>query len=236
MAPQTPKTSDATVTRLSVTRRDPQGSRAARRLRRSGRVPGVLYGGGEEPVSFDVEARELRHALAGEGALLELSVDGAPATPAVLKELQRNPVRGETVHLDLLRVRLDRAIQAVVALELLGADDSPGVKQGGVLEQITRELNIEALPSAIPSSITHDISAMEIGETLTLDAVSAPQGVSLLDDPEETVIATITPPRLQTETVAEPETETELVGEKGAAESAEGESGEGADEASSSEE
>ncbi|MHB8491798.1 MAG: 50S ribosomal protein L25 [Solirubrobacteraceae bacterium] len=232
---QTRTTSNTTVTRLNVTRRDPQGSRSARRLRRSGRVPGVLYGGGEQPVSFDAEARELRHALAGEGALLELSVDGAQATPAVLKERQRNPVRGETVHLDLLRVRLDKPIQAVVILELLGADDSPGVKQGGVLEQITRELNIEALPTAIPSSITHDISAMDIGDTLTLAAVSAPEGVSLLDDPEETVLATITPPRLQAEAVAEPETETELVGEKGAAEAAEGESGEGSGDASSEE-
>jgi large subunit ribosomal protein L25 len=223
-------------TRLSVTSREPQGSRAARRLRRTGRVPGVLYGGGKEPVSFDVEARELRLALAGGSALLDLSIDGAEPTPAVLKEVQRNPVRGETVHLDLLRVRLDRPIQAVVPLELLGAEDSPGVKEGGVLEQITRELNIEALPTAIPPSIAHEISEMQIGDTLTLSAVSAPEGVTLLDDPEETVVATLTPPRLQTEAAAEPETETELVGERGEEEGAaeaEGEGG-GADEGAGS--
>jgi len=212
MAPS--QTQSPGSTRLSVTSRQPQGSRAVRRLRRTGRVPGVLYGGGKEPVSFDVEARELRHVLAGGGALLDLSVDGADPTPAVLKEIQRHPVRGETVHLDLLRVRLDRPIQSVVPLELQGAEDSPGVKEGGVLEQITRELNIEALPTAIPPSITHEISEMQIGDTLTLSEISPPEGVTLLDDLEETVVATLTPPRLQTETVAEPETETEVVGER----------------------
>ncbi len=144
------------------------GSRAARRLRRGGRVPGVLYGGDGDPVSFDVDARELRLALARSGAVLDLSVDGAKATPVVLKEAQRDPVRGETVHVDLLRVRLDKAIHAVVPLELTGAEDAPGVKEGGVLEQITRELNVEALPTAIPESIVHDVGEMQIGDTIAL--------------------------------------------------------------------
>src|SRR6478752_9614763 len=122
-------------TKLEVRSRDAQGSRAARRLRRTGRVPGVVYGGGGEAVGFDVDARELRLALAGSGAVLDLSVDGAKATPVVLKEAQRDPVRGQTVHIDLLRVRLDEAIHAVVPLELSGVDDAPGVKEGGVLEQ-----------------------------------------------------------------------------------------------------
>jgi large subunit ribosomal protein L25 len=161
-------------TKLSVSSRDAAGSRAARRLRRSGRVPGVLYGGGGESLGFDADARELRHALAASGAVLDLSIDGGKATPVVLKEAQRHPVRGETVHVDLLRVRLDEAISAVVALELTGVDDAPGVKQGGILEQITRELNVEALPTAIPESIVHDVSAMEIGETITLSALTAP--------------------------------------------------------------
>ena len=139
-----------TSTKLDVTSRAAEGSRAARRLRRSGRVPGVLYGGGGESVGFDVDARELRLALASSGAVLDLSIDGEKATPVVLKEAQRDPVRGETVHVDLLRVRLDEAIHAVVPLELTGAEDAPGVKEGGVLEQITRELNVEALPTAIP--------------------------------------------------------------------------------------
>ena len=204
---------DSATTQLQVKRRDPNGSRGARRLRRSSRVPGVLYGGGDEPLSFDVDARELRHALAGSGAVLDLSIDGAKATPVVLKEAQRHPVRGETVHIDLLRVRLDQAISAVVPVELSGVDDAPGVKEGGVLETITRELNIEALPTAIPEAIVYDIGELQIGETVMLAAILAPAGVTILDDPQETVIATLTAPRLQAEAETEIESETELVGE-----------------------
>jgi large subunit ribosomal protein L25 len=208
----------ATATQLAVKSRAADGSRAARRLRHSGRVPGVLYGGDAEALSFDVDARELRLALAQSGAVLDLSIDGGAATPVVLKETQRHPVRGETVHVDLLRVRLDRAIHAVVPVELAGVEHSPGVREGGVLEQITRELNVEALPTAIPEAIVHDVSELQIGDTVTLSAVSAPEGVTLLDDLEETVLATLTAPRLQTEAETEIEGETEVVGEGGAAE------------------
>lgn len=202
----------STTTKLNVRSREAGGSRAARRLRRTGRVPGVVYGGGDESLSFDADARELRLALAGAGAVLDLSVDGGKATPVVLKEAQRDPVRGETVHIDLLRVRLDQAIHAVVTLELTGVDDAPGVKEGGVLEQIVREVNVEALPTAIPESIAHPIGDMQIGDTITLASVAIPEGVTLLDD-GESVIATLSPPRLQTEAEEEIEAETELVGE-----------------------
>jgi large subunit ribosomal protein L25 len=225
-------TSKAETTKLDVSSRDAGGSRTARRLRRSGRVPGVLYGGAGEPVSFDTDARELRLALASAGAVLDLSVDGKKATPVVLKEAQRDPVRGQTIHVDLLRVRLDEAIHAVVPLELAGVEDAPGVKEGGVLEQIIRELNVEALPTAIPESIVHEVGEMEIGETIGLSAVSIPDGVTLLDDVEDAVVATLSPPRLQVEAEEEIEAETELVGEDGEpvegaeAEGAEGSSGE----------
>jgi large subunit ribosomal protein L25 len=202
---------ETTSTKLNVRRRAAGGSRAARRLRRAERVPGVVYGGGGEPVGFDADARELRLALASTGAVLDLSIDGEKATPVVLKEAQRDPVRGAMMHVDLLRVRLDEAISAVVPLELAGTEDAPGVKEGGVLEQITRELNVEALPTAIPESIVHEIGEMQIGETISLAAVSMPEGVTLLDDVEETVVATLSPPRLQVE--EEVEAETELVGE-----------------------
>src|SRR2546421_1407702 len=203
----------STTTRLDVSRREPGGSRAARRLRRSGRVPGVLYGGADESIGFDVDARELRVALASSGAVLDLSVDGETATPVVLKEAQRDPVRGQTIHVDLLRVRLDEAIHATVPLELTGVEDAPGVKEGGVLEQIMRELNVEALPTAIPESISYAVGEMQIGDTIGLAAVAMPEGVTLLDDVEEVVIATLSPPRLQIEEEEEVEAETELVGE-----------------------
>ncbi len=202
------------TTKLTIATREPEGSRATRRLRRSGRVPGILYGGDDAPITFSVDARELRHALAARGAVLEIS-DGESAEPAILKSAQYHPVRGETMHVDLLRVNLKVAIHAVVALELTGGDEAPGVKEGGVLEQITRELNIEALPAEIPESILHDVSAMQINDTVTLAEITVPDGITLLDDPQETTVATLTPPRLETEG-DEIESETELVGESGA--------------------
>src|SRR4051812_4835265 len=197
------------ATRLNASLRETAGSRAIRRLRRAGRVPGVLYGGTGEPVPFDVDARELRHALHAAGAVLEVALDGE-TTPAVLKDAQRHPVRGDTMHIDLLRVRLDVAIHATVVLDLVGVDEAPGVKEGGVLEQIARELNVEALPGDIPETISFDASGLEAGATVTLEQITAPPKVKLLDEPE-TVVATITAPRLEVETEEEIETETEGV-------------------------
>jgi large subunit ribosomal protein L25 len=225
----------ATTTALSVAQRDPAGSRAVRRLRRTGQVPGVVYGGGEPPVAFQVDGRELRLALAHAGAVFDLSIDGAGSAPVVVKELTRHPVHGQTVHIDFLRVRLDEAIQATVVLELTGTEDAPGVKEGGVLEHVTRELTVEALPTEIPDSLQHDVSEMVIGDTLTLEALSAPEGVKLIDDPD-TVIATLSPPRLQVEEEPGIEEETELVEGEAPAEAAAAAGEESAGEAESSDE
>jgi large subunit ribosomal protein L25 len=202
-------------TRLDVSGREPSGSRAVRRLRRDGLVPGVLYGGAGEAVTFAVDARVLRHALAARGAVLEVAIDGGPPTPAVLKDQQRDVVRGQTVHVDLVRVRLDRPIEASVLIELVGAESAPGVREGGVLEQITHEVAVEALPTAIPESIVYDVSELEIGDTVLLEAIAVPPGVTLLGDLQEVVIATLSPPRLRTDAELELELETELVGEAG---------------------
>jgi large subunit ribosomal protein L25 len=197
---------------LTVARRNPAGSREARRLRRTGCIPGVVYGVGAEPVPFQVNVRELRLALAHSGAVLNLSVDGQPAAPVVVKELTRHPVSGDALHIDLLRVRLDKPIQATVALELVGAEEAPGAREGGVLEHITREVTVEALPNDIPDVIEQDVSEMQINDTVMLEAVRAPANVTILGDPE-TVVATLTPPRLQVEDEPEIEEETEVVGE-----------------------
>jgi large subunit ribosomal protein L25 len=201
------------TTKLEVTSRTPEGSRAVRRLRRSGRVPGIIYGGGDDPVSFDVDARDLRLALASSGAVIDVTVDGSSALSVVLKDAQRHPVRGETVHIDLLRVRLDQPIEAVVPLELTGVDDAPGVRlAGGILEHVIREVTISALPNSIPEMLTHDVSELEIGDTVTLSAVVAPAGVTIVDDPEETIVI-LSAPRLQSESSDEIESETERVGD-----------------------
>jgi large subunit ribosomal protein L25 len=200
------------TTKLDVHAREASHSRENRRLRRAGQVPGVLYGGGEGPVSFAVAERELRHALAGKGAVLELSIDGGSSTPAVLKDAQRHPVRGELMHVDLLRVDLNQPIQATVAVELTGADQAPGVVEGGILEHVTRELTIEALPTDIPETIPVDVSGLEINASLGLGDVTPPKGVTLLDDPETTTIASITLPTAEP-VEEEIETEVGVVGE-----------------------
>jgi large subunit ribosomal protein L25 len=214
------------TTALAVSARAVEGSRATRRLRRQGLVPGVIYGGGEDPQTFAVDARILRNTLAHSGAVIEISLDGGKGTPVIVKDLQRHPVRGEAIHVDLLRVRMDQPIHATVALEFTGAQEAPGVVEGGIFNQELRELNIEALPGDIPDSIAYDVSSLEMNATLTLEVLTAPSGVTLLDD-TETVIATITPPTLEP-VEEEIETETALVGEDGERiEAPEGEEGGG---------
>ena len=209
-------------TKLQLTARAPEGSRATRRLRRTGEVPGVIYGGDAEPSHFAVDARILRNTLARSGAILDVTIDSGKATPVLVKDVQRHPVRGEIMHVDFLRVNMNETIQTTVVLELLGADEAPGVDQGGVLSQETRELNIEALPGDIPDTIQHDVSGMEMNATLYLSELTAPDGITFLDDLEETLVATITPPTLEP-VEDEIETETALVGEGGeAAESEQG--------------
>jgi large subunit ribosomal protein L25 len=207
------------TTTLDLSTRAAEGSRSARRLRRTGQVPGVIYGGDDEPQLFAVDARILRNTLAHAGAILEVTIDGGGAMPVLVKDVQRHPVRGEAVHVDLLRVRMDEAIHTTVTIELVGADVAPGVVQGGVLSQGVVELNIEALPGDIPDTLVLDVSGLELNHTATLAALTPPRGVTLLDDPD-TVLATITPPSQET-TEDEIETETERVGDATADEAAE---------------
>src|SRR5919206_987584 len=212
--------------KLVVEERPERGSRAVRRLRRDGYVPGVVYGGGNgDSTPFKVGARDLRTALLGGSAVLDLSLDGGKELPVIVKDQQHHPVRDEILHLDLLQVRLDEKIQSTVAVELEGVEESPGAKEGGVVEHVTRELNIEALPTDIPERIVVDVSGMEAAATMHLSEVSAPAGVTFLDDPEETIIATVTIPTEEPE--PEVEEETELVGEE--AEAVEGEEAEAAE-------
>ncbi|HEX6714091.1 MAG TPA: 50S ribosomal protein L25 [Thermoleophilaceae bacterium] len=209
---------------IDVEKREEFGSRTSRRLRKSGRVPGVVYGGtGGECVNFSADARELRRVLVGAGALIDLNV-GGETKPVIVKDTQLHPVRGELLHIDFLQVRLDEKIQTTVPLHVEGQEEAPGIKEGGVLEVPTHQLNIEALPTEIPEQITADVSGLGMTETMHLSALTPPAGVTFLDDPEETIIATIVIPAEEPE---EPELEEEVegVGEEGEAE--EGAEGEG---------
>ena len=203
----------ATTTKLDVTTRAADGSRAARRLRRSGRVPGVLYGGGgsrwaSTPTRASCASRSRARAPCSTWRRRrESRRRWCSRRPSAIR------CAGRPCTSTCCGCALTRRFSAVVPLELTGVDEAPGVKEGGVLEQITRELNVEALPTAIPESIVHEVGEMQIGETIGLAAIACPAGVTLLDDVEEMVVATLSPPRLQAEVEEEIEAETELVGE-----------------------
>src|SRR3712207_2931505 len=206
---------------LKAQERSEFGSRTSRRLRRQGLVPGVVYGKGDDARPFQADERDIRNVLVHGGALIDLDIEGQKAVPVVIKDQQRDPVRGALIHLDLHEVKLDEKIQADVTIDLLGAEDAPGVKEGGVLEHVTHEITISALPTDIPDSIAVDVSGMEINDTLQLSAVVAPEGVEFAlgedVDAGEVTIATLSPPRVEEEPEPDVEVEAELVGEDGEA-------------------
>src|SRR5919108_4407069 len=193
--------------KLQVSERERRGSADARRLRREGFIPGVLYGNGKQPHAICVPERELRRVLTGSSglhAILDVVLEGQnTAHASILKDFQQDPIRGHISHVDLQEVRLDKPIQASVTVQLVGEPE--GVKEGGVLSQVQREINVEALPMEIPEHIALDVSGMKIGDTLRLADLGAREGVTYLDNPEETVLATVTLPTR----VEEPEPEVE---------------------------
>ena len=193
--------------KLEVREREGRGSADSRRLRRQGFIPGVLYGNGKTPHAICVPERELRRVLTGAGglhAILDVFLEGQKTTHAsILKDYQQDPIRGHISHVDLQEVRLDRPIQASVNVQLVG--EPVGAKEGGVLSQVQREINVEALPMEIPEHLDLDVSGMAIGDTLRLTDLPTREGVTYLDDPEETVLATVTMPTK----VEEPEPEVE---------------------------
>jgi large subunit ribosomal protein L25 len=181
--------------KLQVSERERRGSADARRLRRQGLIPGVLYGKGKQSFAICVPERELRRVLTGSGglhAILDVVLEGKKAThPSILKDFQQDPVRGKLVHVDLQEVPLDEPIQATVVVQLVG--EAQGAREGGVLSQVNREVNVQALPMEVPEHLELDVSEMVIGDTLRVADLRPPERVTLLDDPE-TVLATVTMP------------------------------------------
>jgi large subunit ribosomal protein L25 len=211
---------------LKVAPRAEFGSRTARRLRGQGLVLGVVYSGGSEATAFQVSERDVRAVISEGAALFDLEIEGSKAVPVVVKEQQLHPVRGSLQHLDLQAVNLKEAIEAEVPIELEGADTAPGVKGGGVLEHVTREITVEALPTDIPDRLVADVGAMEINDTFQLSAIAPPEGVTFMaDDPDEVTIVTLSPPRVEEEPEPEVEEETELVGDSEGEADSEGDSG-----------
>jgi large subunit ribosomal protein L25 len=225
--------------KIEVQQREGRGSADARRLRRHGLIPGVLYGRGKSPHPFSVHERDLRRALTGPAglhAILDVVLDGQKTSHAsILKDYQQDVISGRLAHIDLQEVRLDQPIQAQVVIELVG--EAAGSIEGGVLSQVTREINVEALPLEVPERIEVDVSPMQMGDTLRLVDIAVQEGVTFLDDPEETVVATVTVPTQ----IIEPEPEEEEELEEGAElaegeEAPEGEEGEASSEGEAAEE
>ena len=227
--------------KLEVREREDLGSRESRRLRAQGLVPGVLYGKGHtRPIV--VSERALRTAVTGASglhAILDVVIEGQTTVhPSILAEYQQDPLRGTISHIDLREVRLDQPIHATVVVQLVGEPE--GAKTGGMLSLVAREIHVEALPADVPEHIEVDVSHMEVGDVLRLEDVPAIENVTMLDDLQETVIATVSVPRgfqeLE-EADAEAAAAAEGLEEGEEAESgAEDESAEEADESSDSEE
>jgi large subunit ribosomal protein L25 len=188
------------------------GSRPAGRIRRSGLVPAVVYGLGNDPVTITVPARELGHILAGESGantLINLDVAGDD-TLTLVRQIQRHPTRGELLHVDFVRIRRDVAVSAEIPLHLVG--EPTGVRDGGLLEQLVFSITVAAMPGNIPVSIELDVAALNIGDQLHASDLPLPTGVATELDPE-TVVASIAAPRVA------------VAGEDGEAPAAEGEAG-----------
>ncbi|MBT8217242.1 MAG: 50S ribosomal protein L25 [Acidimicrobiia bacterium] len=219
-------------TNLKAEVRTARGSAESRRLRRTGHVPATVYGRDSEAQSVTVNARELYAALhteAGLNAVISLDVEGTELT-TLAREIQRHPLRGDITHVDFLRISLTEKVDAEVGIDFEGVP--VGVKdEGGIVETIRASVNIEALPTAIPSGITLDISELGIGDVLRVSDLPAIDGVEYTDDPEASLVTVSVPAAV----VAEVEDEELLEGEEGEeGEEAAGEAAEGADDAAES--
>ena len=178
---------------LEAREREGRGKNNARRLRAQGMVPAVLYGdGGSGNVALAVPVKTLDYTLVhvGDNALYNLKIGGRDLTARVV-DSQRDPVTGKLVHADFAPVNMRERIVVTVPLALVG--DSPGVNEGGVLDQVAYEVEVESLPGDIPEQVTLDVSGLQIGDNLTLADAKLPDGVTLISEEEE-VAATVTPP------------------------------------------
>ena len=189
--------------KLEAEKRDESGKGAARKLRARGRVPAVLYGHGVGPVSVSVGAKDLYrvlHGSAGTNVLVNLTVDGAEHL-ALPREIQRDHVRGRYVHVDFLAVRRDEKVTVSVPVRVVG--ESPGVKVGGVVEHHLWELQVECLPGDVPDGIDADVSELQVGDSLRVSEIVAPEGVTVLTPPEESLLSVVVPQVRVVEEVAE---------------------------------
>ncbi|NCO66600.1 MAG: 50S ribosomal protein L25 [Candidatus Aquicultor secundus] len=185
---------------LKAEKREVVGKESSKKLRRQGQIPAVLYSdGGSTPII--ISAREfstLVHSGAGTHVIFKLKLPGAKRHPnAVIKEVQRNPVRAEYLHIDFQKIALDEKIAAMVPIAIVG--EAPGIKEGGVLERHTETIEIEGMPQAMPDHIEVDVSELQLGESVHAKDLGLTDGLEMLTDPEAVVVA-IAVPRVVTVT------------------------------------
>jgi large subunit ribosomal protein L25 len=205
-------------TTIAAKPRKETGTHAVDKLRREGKIPGVVYGHQfGDPLPIVIEARDLRSALQGQNvnAVFTLEIEGRGSTPVMVHERQLDVVTKHLVHVDLHAINLNEEVEADVALVMVGA--APGVKEGGVLDLVLRTIAVEALPSDIPDHIDVDVSAMSIGDTIHVRDLPVPAGVKVMDEADE-IVCTLLPPQKVEEEVpvaaAAEIVEPELIGEK----------------------
>jgi large subunit ribosomal protein L25 len=202
--------------------RDGAGKGVARKLRAVGRVPAVLYGHGKDATTLSVDSKELFHLLhtAGSNVVLDLVVNGKKHL-AMPREIQRDHVRGQYLHVDFLEIRRDEKVTVDVPINLIG--ESAGVKAGGVLEHHLWDLKIECLPQDVPESVEADISALQVGDSLRVADIAVPDVCTVLTPEDETVASVVPPQAREVEEVEAEEGEVaEEEAEGATAEEAEG--------------
>jgi large subunit ribosomal protein L25 len=180
------------VLTLTAEKREARPRSTVTRLRRQGRIPGVLYGKNRDNRLLHVDQGELVRLLQQEGssAVLQLQLEGETQA-VIIQELQRDPVKGQILHVDFKAIRMDEPVEKEVPLKLEG--EAPGERAGGVLQQQLRYVEIRCLPSQLPGEISVDVSNLEIGDVLTLAEVPLPEGVELLSDPDQVVVSVVEP-------------------------------------------
>jgi large subunit ribosomal protein L25 len=186
-------------TKLTAERREGTGKGVARKLRAAGRVPAVLYGHGQEAVPLSVDARELVHLFhraASANVLVDLMLEGKTHL-TIPREVQRDHIHSRFIHVDFLSVRRDETI--TVNVEIIEVGEAPGIKAGGVVEHHLREVHVECFPQDVPEHLEADISSLEIGDMIHVSDLKAPEGVTILTNPEEAVLSVITPAALRVE-------------------------------------
>jgi large subunit ribosomal protein L25 len=202
---------------LVALKRDETGKQAAKRARRAGMIPAILYGEAEKEICLQIDSQGLRNALktpSGRNVILNLEVEGnGLGTLAMIKEIQQDPVDRDILHVDLQRISEEHEVTVSVSIELVG--ESPGVKEGGYIDQISYDVEVRVLPTKIPDKITVDISELEIGDTVLVSDLKLEAG-QILNEASAPVAAVHTPiiVDIPETAVEEEEEEPELVGEE----------------------